>query len=95
MRHERSLNPNKKPHREKIAEKCEQMLDIINIEKELQEVNGNFSQEKIKKLDEDITHMLRKARKHAKGKTTSIEKSTAKSKLQSKTSFWRLMLSEK
>ena len=61
--HERSLNPKRKSHREKFAEKCKQMLGIINIEKELQEENGNFSREKIEQLDDDITHVLRKARK--------------------------------
>ena len=63
-RKNRSLNPNRKSHRENFAEKCDQMLDIINVEKELHEVNFNFSRTKIKQLDADATNVLQKATKH-------------------------------
>ena len=45
-RYGRSLNPNRKSHREIFSEKCDQILDAITIEKEIQEVNYSFSREK-------------------------------------------------
>ena len=71
------------------------MLDIVNIEKELQEVNYNFNRTKIEQLDVDTTHVPRKSRKHMEGKITSIENSSEKSELRSIIAFWRLILSEK
>ena len=44
-RYERSLNPNRKSNRQIFSDKCEQMLEIINVEKNLQVVNSNFSRE--------------------------------------------------
>ena len=64
---ERSLNPNRKTHREKFAEKYDQLLDSISIENELKEVNSSFSRAKIEQIDIDITHVLNKARKNAEG----------------------------
>ena len=43
----RCLHPNRKSHHENFAEKFDQILDNINIEKELQEVNCNFSRAKL------------------------------------------------
>ena len=63
-RMERSLNPNrKKTHREKFAEKCDVLLDSINVENELKEACSNFSRAKIEQVDADTTHALTKARK--------------------------------
>ena len=44
----------------KKTEKCDQMLDSINIEKEFNELNFNFSRAKIEQLDTDVTCILRK-----------------------------------
>ena len=62
-RMERNLNPKKKTHREKIAEKCDVLLDSISIENDLIKVNNNFSRAKIEQTDADVTHVLTKARK--------------------------------
>ena len=94
-RKNRSINLNRKSHREKITEKSDQMLDSINVEKELHELNYNFSRAKIEQLDVDTTHVLRKLRKHVEGRIIRIEKSVEKSKLRTIAAFWRLMLSEK
>ena len=59
----RSLNTNRKTHRETFAKKCEVMLDVINIENELNGVNVNYNRAKIEQTDKDITYVLRKSRK--------------------------------
>ena len=46
-----------KTNLERFAKKCEEMLDIITIEKELNEVNLSFSRAKIEQLDKDIKHV--------------------------------------
>ena len=62
-RHERSLSPNRKSFREKFAEKCDQSLDNINIEKDRKEENSNFCRAKTEQTDADTTRMLSKATK--------------------------------
>ena len=45
----KSLNPNRKTHREIFIKNCEELLDAINIENELNEVTVKFNIEKLNK----------------------------------------------
>ena len=77
----RSLNPNRKTHRERVVKKCEELLDFINVENELNEVNVNFNREKIEQTHKDVTCALSKATEEVEGPMIEIEKSVEKIKL--------------
>ena len=68
------------------------MLNVINIEKELNEVNLNFSREKIEQLDKDTICVLRKAIQHVEGSSIEIEKSAEKKKMRAAIDFWKAIM---
>ena len=51
----RTLNPNKRNHRNLFVKKCEELLDTIPIEAELDEVEMNVDRNKIEQIDRDTT----------------------------------------
>ena len=67
------------------------LLQIFYWEK----VDINFSRSKIEQLDKDITHVLRKAIKHAEWATIGIGKSPEKRKLRASIAFWKAITLEK
>ena len=62
-------------YHEIFMQSCEENLDVINIEKDLNEVNINFSRVEVEQLDKDTMCVLRKARKCAEGSKIGIRKS--------------------
>ena len=78
---ERSINPNRKTHRDKFADKCNKMLDSTNIERELNEVNGDYDHAKIEQIESDVTHVLMKTHKSAEGDVLRTDTSSEQRKL--------------
>ena len=90
----RTLNPNKINHRKLFVEKCEESLDKIPIEAELDEVDMNVDRNKIEQIDRDITYVLDEARSNAKGERKGIKGSTKKI-IRSSVKHWTLMIKKK
>ena len=91
----RSLNPNRKTHRERFAKKCEDVLDILNMQNKLNKVSVNFNRRKMEHVDEDMTYVLRKARKDGEELTIKMEKSVEKRKLRALITHWKSIILEK
>ena len=95
LRKKRCLNPNRKTHREIFVKKCEELLDVFNIENELNEVNEQFDGAKIEQIDKDITCIMRNARKKVEGPMKGLERSNQKRKLRAMVSYWKMIVRQK
>ena len=91
----RSLNPNKKTHRQRFVKKFAEFLDIINVENELNEVSVNFNGAKIEQIHNDINCVMRKSRNEVEGPIIKIEKSVEKRKLRALIAHWKEIVHEK
>ena len=54
---------------------CEEFIDVINIDNELNEVMEIFHRAKIEQIDKHITRIMRTARKKVEGQMMELGKS--------------------
>ena len=71
-REKKLLNPNKILQRKVFVDICEELLNMLTIENELNYVKLNKDIEKIEQIDKGTTCVLKKLRSNAEGKRKGI-----------------------
>ena len=84
------LNPRRLSHKKKFVKKAEELIDDVKLEQTMKEIVENgVTNELIEYVDEEITHVLNSARKHAEGPKRNVPYSRKKIMLMSALRYWR------
>ena len=91
----RLLKPNKRTHRKKFVELCEELLNVILIEHELKHIERHKDRAKMEQLDKDITFVLQKARSKAEGERKGMRGCKEKMKKRAAVQYWSMVVKKK
>ena len=91
-REARSLNPNRRSHRNKFANKCDESLDTCPLETEINNVEEARFRTKIEKIDRDMTNVLQIARRKAECGNIGILGKPKKTRLWGKLQYYKLLM---
>ena len=92
LRDLRTLNPNRRSHREKFVEECDVSLEVCNLEDDSNNVEMCNDRVALENTDKRITWIFKKARSKAEGEKTGIRANAEKRCYRSTMLHWRLLL---
>jgi len=92
---QRLLNPNKRTHRKKFVEMCEELLNVMPIEHELEHIERHKDRAKMEQIDQDITFVLQKARSKAEGERKGMRGCKEKMMKRAAVQCWSMVVKKK
>ena len=91
----RLLNHNKRNHRKIFVETCEELLNLLPIDNELNCTEVHKDREKIEQVDKDTTFLLQKVRREVEEETKGMRGCKEKTKKRAAVQHWNMVVKNK